>query len=347
MDFIDRLLPAQVNSGFSMAEWWVWCGSAVRGPDGRYHLFAARWPRSLPFLRAYPLRSEVVRAVADTPAGPYAFAEVVLPPRGEQYWDGRMTHNPTIHMWNGRYYLFYIGSTYAGPPPADDENLDTDEWGRRSLHSWLRIRIGLAVADHPEGPWQRFDKPVLDVRPGAFDRVLVTNPAPCIRQDGSVLLVYRTPGAEFALLGVAGADRPLGPYRRLHDEPILYFGATSERYVEDPYVWWAGDHYEMLAKDLTGKITGERHAGIHAISADGIDWALSDPAKAYSRRVRWSDGTLTEQGYFERPQLLLEHGVPTHLLAATADGPGGGCNPAHRTWTIVIPLKPNRAKAEG
>ncbi len=94
--FYDRLQPAPVGGGFAMDDWWVWCGSAARGDDDRYHLFASRWPRALTFTPHWLTNSEIVRAVADTPGGPYTFQEVVLPARGAGYWDGQMTHNPTI-----------------------------------------------------------------------------------------------------------------------------------------------------------------------------------------------------------------------------------------------------------
>jgi len=47
---------------------------------------------------------------------------------------------------------------------------------------------------------------------------------------------------------------------------------------------------------------------------------------------------MTTQGAFERTQLLIENGVPTHLFAATGDGPGG-FDHALRTWNMVVPLK--------
>jgi hypothetical protein len=94
----------------------------------------------------------------------------------------------------------------------------------------------------------------------------------------------------------------------------------------------------MIAKDQEGGPTGERHAGVHATSPDGVHWELAPQPKAYSRTVRWSDGTVTTQGSLERPQVLLEEGVPRYLFAATGDGPGG-FNAAHRTWTMVIPLQ--------
>ncbi len=60
--------------------------------------------------------------------------------------------------------------------------------------------------------------------------------------------------------------------------------------------------------------------------------------RAYSRTVRGDDGREQVMGSFERPQLLIEDGVPTHLFAATADGPGEFTN-AGSTWNMVTPLR--------
>jgi hypothetical protein len=49
ISFQDRLLPAPVGGGFRDPGYWVWCGTVVRGDDGRYHHYASRWPRALPF----------------------------------------------------------------------------------------------------------------------------------------------------------------------------------------------------------------------------------------------------------------------------------------------------------
>ena len=91
---------------------------------------------------------------------------------------------------------------------------------------------------------------------------------------------------------------------------------------------------------MTGKICGERHGGIHALSADGIHWRLADDPLAYSREMLWDDGTVTHQGQFERPQLLIQDGQPTHLFAATGDG-SGGFDKMTRSWNMVVPLKPD------
>jgi hypothetical protein len=43
-------------------------------------------------------------------------------------------------------------------------------------------------------------------------------------------------------------------------------------------------------------------------------------------------------GQLERPFLLFENGRPTHLFAATMDGPGG-FNNATESFSFAIPLE--------
>lgn len=331
MAFVDRMMPAPVGGGFAMEDYWVWCGSVIRGDDARYHMYAARWPKRYPFFDGYRLYSEIVHAVSPTPVGPYTMADVALPPRGEAFWDGRMTHNPTIHRHGDTYLLFYIGSTWTGPEVGPQEIATSP----KPDASYAAIRIGLATSRSLDGPWERRDAPILLPRPGKWDGTIVTNPAPCVLGDGRILMLYRSNTPDGLRIGAAIADSPSAPFERLSDEPVLQL--TDGNFVEDPFVWWSDDHLELLAKDMTGGLTGEFHAGVHLTSTDGVRWTPSSPAKAYSRRVVWGDGSVTVQGSLERPQLLIEGGRPTHLFAATADGPGGFRHAAN-TWNMVIPL---------
>jgi hypothetical protein len=70
-----------------------------------------------------------------------------------------------------------------------------------------------------------------------------------------------------------------------------------------------------------------------------VKWQLFDEVKAYSREVLWENGITTHQNHFERPFLLIENGVPTHLFAATGIGPKAW--KFDKTWNMVIPLKSN------
>ena len=322
-----------------MDDYWVWCGSPIKAEDGKYHLFASRWPKKYSFFNGYIFYSEIVRAVSGSPTGPFRFDEVVLPARGDQFWDGKMTHNPTIHKYGDKYLLFYIGTTYPGDGPVADSLKDplTPTMLTRKNQVYGGIRVGLAVADNINGPWVRKDVPVLDVREGKWDHRITTNPAPCVLDDGSILLVYRSNVPGGTRLGVAKAKDLESPFERLTDDHLPL-------HVEDPYVWQEGDHFNMLAKDMSGKITGERHGGVMLTSKDGVDWILNDNPKAYSRTIRWDNGEATEMANFERPQLLFEDGYPAYLFAATADGEGGdekvsGFHRARNTWNMVVPLK--------
>ena len=78
-EFYDRLLPAAADGGFRMEGYWVWCGSVIKGEDGKYHMFASRWPKPPGFGPYWLTNSEIVHAVSELPAGPYTFSDVALP----------------------------------------------------------------------------------------------------------------------------------------------------------------------------------------------------------------------------------------------------------------------------
>lgn len=331
--FSTLLRPAPRAGGLAMEDYWVWCGSVVRGEDGRCHMFASRWPRAYPFFDGYRTHSEIIRAVADEPTGPFRYEQTVLPARGEAYWDGQMTHNPAICRVGGKFVLFYLGGTYRGPRPTPEE-VAAHKNGRQAMECNASYCIGMAVADSVYGPWERLDEPVLRPRPGKWDSNVVTNPAPCIRADGSILLYYRSNTPNGLRLGVAGAKRLGAPFERLLDEPVIQFAAG---HVEDPFVWWNGRRFEMIAKDMTGEITGERGAGAHAVSEDGLHFDLAPDAKAYSRRIQWDDGSVSDQAHVERPSLLIENGRPVCFYAATGVG-DYGFTFRQPTWNMAIPL---------
>jgi len=331
----DKLMPAPVDGGFRSEDAWIWGGSVIKGEDDQFHMFASMWEKSVPFHPNWLTNSRVVHAVSPTPEGPYSYKDEVLPPRGHPFWDGMMTHNPTIHRWRDKYLLFYTGTTYKDDRP--DGNTPVSDQLR--LEARRNQRIGVAVASSVNGPWERPDTPCLDVHHNYWDSFMTTNPAPCVLNNGEILLLYKSTGSGTAPIqyGVARAKSPYDAFERLNpDQPITFQDASIP--YEDAYLWYQDGLFHMLFNDITGKLTGEDHAGAYAVSRDGIDWVLNDPPKAYSRTVRWSDGTITTQGSFERPQLLIQQGRPTHLFAATADGPGGFAR-ASNTWNMVIPLE--------
>ncbi|WP_082198179.1 glycoside hydrolase family protein [Bacillus sp. FJAT-26390] len=336
----DRLLPAPKNGGFHMDDYYIWCGSAIQGEDGKYHLFASRWRKELGFGPQWLFNCEIVRAASDTPEGPYQFEEVVFKTRDRSYFDALNQHNPSIKYWNGTYYLYYFGTSYGGPIPEPGDEISSD----RVIEVWNRKRIGLATSQSVYGPWERMDSPLLEPRtPGYWDCTITTNPSAAILPDGTTYMIYKS--REYAgaplQLGIVKAPHPAGPFERLSDSPIFKFD-NEDFHVEDPYLWYADGLFHVIMKDdyknNSGGLTGEWGAGVYATSEDCIHWSLHPSPLSYTRSVTWDDGTTTLQCNLERPNLLFHDGKPTHLFLATGNGKGPW-EFEGVTWNMVVPLK--------
>ncbi|MDE5419051.1 glycoside hydrolase family protein [Labilibaculum sp. DW002] len=336
-DIYPRIGEAPINGGFAMDNYWVWGSSVVKGNDGTFHMFVSRWPKSLPFHPGWMLASEIVHAVAEKAEGPYEFVEVALGARGAKYWDGRSAHNPRVVKYKDTYVMFYMGSTH----PFDeisDLSLDSPQ----TIVARSNKRIGIATSKSLNGPWQRRDKCILETKPDTFYEFLTSNPAPWINEDGSVDLIFKSrkynknfPFHSSMKIGLAKADHYEGPYSVAVSEPI--FGVDKIGEVEDPFLWKDKNGYHMIAKDQRGQITGKMHSGVLAHSKDAINWKLDKDPLAYTRNIKWSGGSVIEMGQLERPFVLIQNGVLTHLFFATMDGPGGFSN-STKSWNMVIPL---------
>lgn len=337
-----NLGKAPLTPAFECEGWWTWGSSVIKGEDGKYHMYVSRFPKSLPFHPGWMVASEIVHAVSDTPEGPYTFSDVALPARGAQYWDGRSTHNPRILRYKGKYCLIYMGSTHPFADPTYDELTLDSKW---CIVGRANKRTGLAVSDSPYGPWERLDAPIIYPEPNTFYSYFVSNPAPVIMEDGSVMMIFKgrahlEDGKYSGMaLGVAKAESIEGPYTVLNDkQPILRISGEREA-EEDPFLWKDEKGFHVIFKDHKGLYTGERGGGVMAHSKDGIHWKVDKNPKAYSRTVEFEDGSVIMQGQLERPFILFdEHGKMLRIFFATMDGPGGFEN-STRSWNMSIPVK--------
>ena len=313
----------------------IWGGSLVRGDDGLYHMYYSRWPRDLGW--AWVTHSEVAHAVSESPFGPFEFRDLTLPPRDTSYWDGLCTHNPTVHKFDGKYYLYYMGNTGDGKVVGEPGRVELN-WMHRNNQ-----RIGVAVADDPNGPWERFDEPVLDITHGdslAHDALMTSNPSVCRRPDGGYLMVYKAVGKKFpAPFGgpvvhlVAMADSPTGPFTKYPDPVFLEEG---ERFpAEDPYIWYQDGRYRAIVKwfERSGKHTNM--SLVHYESDDGVDWQKASNFEISERTITWENGRVQQFLHLERPQVFIEDGEPVALLCAadTLDEKG-----VRQSFNIQIPL---------
>ncbi len=307
-----------------LPEHYVWDCSVIQA-EGKYHMFSSRWEKTLGFGWNWLFHSQIIHGVADRPEGPYRFQNVVLDRRGREYFDGMNTHNTCIRQYQGKFYLYYMGCTYGGPIPEREEDVGE----AYALETWNRKRIGLAVAERIDGPYVRRDAPLLEPRDCRFwDCTITTNPSVAILPDGKTYMMYksRTTVGGPLQLGMAVADSPEGPFRRLSDEPILQF-ADENCHVEDPCFWYDArkERFCLIAKDDSKNgaygITGQWGGGFYGESRDAIHWEIPEDPTVYTRSVQWQDGHVTLQGNLERPWLLFdEAGRPTHLFCATGEG---------------------------
>ncbi|MEI6467354.1 MAG: glycoside hydrolase family protein [Verrucomicrobiota bacterium] len=330
LDLSRWLQPVPASAIFEDPAYCIWCGSVVRGDDGRFHLFYSRWPRKLGH-KAWVTHSEVARAMADSPTGPFKHAAVVLPARGEKFWDGSCTHNPTILRVGKKYCLYYMGNYGDG---VVQQPLN---WIHRNHQ-----RIGVALADSPAGPWTRFDRPVVDVSADkeAPDALMTSNPATCVRPDGGVLMVYKAVATKGkAPFGgpvvhlVATAAQPEGPFQKsltpIFTRPGEHFAA------EDPFLWHDGGRYRAVVKDNNGIFTGRGYSLALWESRDGFDWKLAKHPFVTTPEITRADGTTLKLNALERPQLWIDaRGEPAVLYCA-----GAYEADRERSFNVAIPLR--------
>ncbi|ALJ06761.1 glycosyl hydrolase family 43 [Pseudalgibacter alginicilyticus] len=338
----SNLKAAPMDGGLQMDNYWVWGSSVIKGDDGKYHMFASRWPKFLPFHPGWMIASEIVHATSITPEGPYEFEAVALGNRGTQYWDGRSCHNPKIVKYKDTYILYYMGSTHPFEDVTEDNITEFGLSTKWSITARWGKRIGIATSKSPYGPWKRLNEPILDVKPNSYYSYLTSNPSPLIKSDGSVVLLFK--GRSYNQDGIKQSDMSIGVatapsfdgvYTVQGDEPLFSMERFGE--VEDPHLWSDDEGYHMIAKDQRGLITGGKGDGLLAHSEDGINWVIDNSPKAYTKTVKWNNGKTIKQGQLERPFVFVENGKPTHIFFATMDGPGGFGN-GTKTWNMVIPL---------
>ncbi len=125
-------------------------------------------------------------------------------------WEGASVFTPNIMIAEGRYWLFYTGTS--------------KEFGKGFNPD---SKIGIAVADSPDGPWKRLSSnPAItnSKDPADFDSHLIDDACLIVR-DGKYWLYYKGrqlgKGPGQTKMGVAIAEKPEGPYEKYQNNPII------------------------------------------------------------------------------------------------------------------------------
>lgn len=320
---------AWVGGAAQEKDYTLWCPSPIFGPDGKVHLFVARWPEKN-VDPAWRKSSEIAHYIADQPEGPFAFVDVALTGTGQATWDKWSAHNPEVFKDGDRYALLYISNSDFHQPPHP-----------------LNQRIGMALSDSLNGPWKRSGKdgmllgPSSDPRHFTFGRQIV-NPT-LVKFHNQYLLYFKTARqGGGTVYGLATAENLEGPYTML-DQPIATSGGT----MEDGSAFEWQNKICLLTTDNHGNATGIFGGGTLWVSDDGVhfnpEWTQLgfyriptyfkdyDPAKAtcyYGQKVP----------KFERPKILMKDGQPAYLYATSGVNVFGG--PRTIQYVLKLNLQP-------
>lgn len=293
----------------------IWCNSPVYGPDGKVHLFVSRWPMSATFGDGWWTVCEIARYEANNPEGPWTFKEVVLKGTGKKGdWRGFAPHNvEATRLSDGRYALTFIANSTGARTKDPKTTFPANQ------------KIGIMVADTPEGPWKPVGRDGLVLSPpedptiwSHDSRVGVNNPS-LFEHDGKFFLYYKAmrPG-EPRKMGLAVADKVEGPYR-FEPGPLT----NNKTEIEDCDAFMLNGRVALITTDST--------------SGGGLIWSSDDgkhfdskPVRAYTNLKGYVPEELLKTYVhhyppyrLERPKVLLDPktGRPAYLFVACGTVP--------------------------
>ena len=216
----------------SMKRWDYWDGQIIKGPDGKYHMFASRWDQGVGHNGWF--HSQAVHAVSDGPTGPYVDKGLCWPDN-----QGGKGHNVTALVLPDGRYAVVVSETRPG-----------DVFVSKSL----------------DGPWEQIGSIHVDANgfnpgDGAMSNVWVT-----LRPDGDFEIIARSGAIMISKTGILGPYKIQGPsiYPGIPDIP--------HHALEDPVLWFSGGQYHVVvncwsdrkAYHLTSRdgITGWKSRGL-------------------------------------------------------------------------------------
>jgi hypothetical protein len=335
----------------------TWGGSVEYNErDGLYHMFASEIINNCG-LYSWTTNSQVIRAVSESPYGPYEKVQTIVPIFAH---DTNVVRVPTTGEW-----VLYI-TARQGVKPRDCRNDTTAATTRRRRAAVDEDDVPpkdtfMLWSHNPAGPWS---KPVLVLNSTKWNSdywAKYNTTAKCdsnlngiIMDDGSFVGLWRrceTPELLTVPHLLTASDwRDPTTYRPHVDFPLFVLGGSG---AEDPSNLWttrtsdmkpgqvafhAIFHDEQATRCMLGWCGG---VGRHAVSlsdANGTSvgsWRYST-VNAYDRYVRFSNGTTVRADTRARPHVILDPvsrqpiAVSTGLKETDESG---------YVWTLVTPLR--------
>lgn len=315
----SNALPRDTANGLedaTLQNWCYWDGGVVKGDDGKYHMFASRWPQSCSHAEGWTANSYGTHAVSDNINGPYVDQGLIWPDwkveDEEDAYNG-MGHNVTcFKMHDGRY-----GVVTSEVTPGN-----------------------VFVADSPDDPFEYLGEIEVDYNgfPSGlahytYDPYHMANVMILPREDGTYMIIARS------MATMISEDGVCGPYKIMCGSVYgnnLDIPQTSEN--EDPTVWYSGGMYHIVYNHWATSTS------YHFSSKDGINnWIYRGIAfkKNDPNIFVYSDGTENEWSTIERPTAVMgDDGHVSHFLFSVIDvGKGSdAANDNHGSKIVIVPF---------
>lgn len=307
--------PRDIGNGLedvTMKRWNYWDGQILKGGDGRYRMFASRWPQATG--HAAWESSLGVRATSDTLYGPYTDRGLMWPKDM-----GGKGHNVTaLRMHDGRYAVV-ISETRNG-----------DVYTSASIDGpWTKL--GDIVVD--QSAFRSVFQPAELPAAGAPKPWRGSNVSIMARPDGGYEIIQRSGQILVSRTGILGPYKVMGNtiYRDLPGLPQAGLDA-----YEDPVIWHSGGWYHVIVNHWR-----ERRA-VHLISHDGIaGWKVQGLAyEPGADFVRYTNGVVNHWNKLERPGVIIENGHVIAISFSVIDVPKDDQkgNDSHGSKVIIVPF---------
>lgn len=289
LDLNKMLTLIDSTNIFQLPNQYVWCNSAIRGEDKKYHLFYSQWTHgkraldddSLNYIfdgfKGWLKYSEIGYAVSNQLIGNYKPVKTILKGDGDPArWDRYTMHNPQIRQFQAKYYLYYISNSYNPDFKTTASNPDWRHWLRYNCTQHIGVLTANNIKDLTNGAFRRSEKPLMS--PDNSQTFEVTNnPSVCEGPDGKYYMIFKSrkphSGDKMGNMThwIATSDKPDGGFKLVSE-----VFTSAEMACEDPCLWYDKKRKRFYAVvkyySNAKKLVSQFGALALITSKDGLKW---------------------------------------------------------------------------
>jgi len=293
--------------------WMYWDGKILRAGDGKYHMFADRWPHANGM--GDWVNSDTVHAVSTALLGQYVDQGYAFT-NGPDGKDPHKGHNVTASELPGGTYCLIVDEI---------------------------VPFTIFTAGSLDGPWTNRGHAQIDSNgvpiniPQPGDQHLESNISFVVRPDGNYEIIQRHGIIAISTTGLLGpykVQQPTTTYASGQTPPSNLATIYPNRpkhlsslapqtpesvyvYAEDPIIWYSGGQYHVIYNYPDDRVAYHLTSpdGIHGWIDQGLAFDPRDSQKLFTN----SDGSVGHWYNVERPNVIMEDGHVAYFTFAVSD----------------------------